>query len=295
MTAAAATENDLGTPVEEEVVELTEEEQAVEAQARRMGWRPEAEYKPGRGNRPWVDAATFVERGMSELPVLRNRYRELDSKFDNVTKELVDTKKTITEQAQVLAELREMSKNAEDRAYIRAARELAARERQAVESADTAAYDAVQRERQDLEQHRTRPVAAPVAAPTVAPATSAPPAPPPEVAQWIQENPWFTTDRVLNQVAIAFDAEVKAEHPDWTVTEQLAEAKARVVARFPEKFGNARRAAPATVLTSNNSPPPRKGKSVKDLPKEFQDAFARFQKQMPGYTEAEYLKTLGEV
>ncbi len=295
MTDTTVNENDLGTVIEVAPEDLSPEEAEIEAQARRMGWRPESEYTPGKSNRPWVDAKTFVERGMSELPVLRNRYRELDSKFAAQGVVIKTLEKNSEEQQRVLLELREMSKNAEDRAYIRAARELSARERAAVEAADTAAYDLVQRERQDLEQHRPKPVSdPPVRAPDPA-ATAAPQGPPPEVAQWIQENPWFTTDPTLNQVAIAFDAEVKREHPDWTVTEQLAEAKARVVARFPEKFGNPRRAAAATVLTSNNSPPPKKAKGVKDLPKEYQDAFARFQRQMPGYTEAEYMKTLGEM
>lgn len=288
-------ENELGTVVEEETLPpvVSEEDQATEAQARRMGWRPKEEF--ARAPERWVDAKTFVERGMTELPVLRDRYRKLDNQMSAQTKELTETKATLAEQGRVLLELREMSKNAEDRAYIRAARELASREREAVAAADTAAYDAVQRERQDLEQHRTRVAEAPLVRRDDPPAPQAPAAPPPEVQAWIRENPWFTTDRTLNQVAIAFDAEVKEEHPDWTVSEQLAEAKARVVAKFPEKFNNPRRAAAPAVLTSNNSPPPKKGKTIKDLPKEFQDAFARFQRQMPGYTEAEYLKTLGEM
>jgi len=188
-----------------------------------------------------------------------------------------------------------MSRNAEDRAYIRAVRELDQRQRQAVEAADTTSYDAIQRERQDLDQHRPRPVAAPPVRSDPEPVRQVPPQIAPEVEMWVRDNPWFNTDPVLNGVAIAFDAEVKREHPEWSVGEQLAEAKARVVARFPEKFGNPRRAAPATVLTSNNSPAPKKGKGVKDLPKEYQDAFARFKRQMPDYTEAEYLKTLGDM
>lgn len=293
---ADVNEYELGDVIETTPPELSEEEVAIEAQARRMGWRPKEEFS--RPPERWVDAKTFVERGMTELPVLRDRYRKLDGQLANVTKELTDTKITMAEQQRVLLELREMSKNAEDRAYIRAARELAQRERDAVAAADTAAYDAVQRERVDLEQ--TRPRSTPPAPPVRHEAPSAPQAPAqvaPEVEAWVNENAWwFKADPVLNQVAIAYDAEVKREHPEWSVTEQLVEAKARVVARFPDKFGNPRRAAAQAVATSNNSPAPtRKGKTVKDLPREFQDAFARFQRMMPGYTEAEYLKTLGDM
>lgn len=287
-------ELEAGTVVETTTPEVSDESVAIEAQARRMGWRPKEEYN--KAPERWVDAKTFVDRGMTELPVLRDRYRKLDGQFTGLTNKLTETERTIKDQGQVIGELRELMRNAEDRAYIRAARELTQRERDAVAAADTAAFDALQRERVDLEA--TRPRAASEAPPVRPPAPAVPQAPPQapmEVQQWIAENTWFTTDPTLNQVAIAFDAEVKREHPEWSISEQLAEAKARVVARFPEKFSNPRRTSAPAVLTSNNSPPPKKPKGVKDLPREFQDAFARFQRQMPGYTEAEYLKTLGEM
>ena len=292
----AALENEMGTQVEDETLEpvqLTDEDRETEATARRMGWRPKEEFDrpPSR----WVDAATFVERGLTELPIVRERYRKLDSQMANTVAKLDATENTVKEQSTVILEMREMLKGAEDRAYVRAARELAERERQAVADADTAAYDKVQQERRDLELGRVPP--RPAAPPPAAAAPVAPPAPvaDPIVEAWVRENPWFTTDPVLNSVAIALDAQVKREHPDWSVPEQLAEAKRQVVARFPEKFDNPRRAAPSAVARSDNTAPRPKVKGVKDLPKEYQDAFARFQRQMPGYTEAEYLKTLGEM
>lgn len=296
MSDTTVNENDLGERIEEEEVVLTDEDREIEGQARRMGWRPKEEFDrpPAR----WVDAKTFVERGLAELPIVRERYRKLDSQMANTVVELTATKSKVEEQSSIIHEMREMLKSAEDRAYVRAARELAERERAAVEAADTAAYDRVQQERRDLEvTRRPPPVTTPAPPVAAAPpaATPAPPAPDPVIEQWVAENPWFTTDPVLNSVAIAIDAQVKREHPEWTVSEQLAEAKRQVVARFPEKFENSRRAAPPAVMTSNNSPPRQRKKGIKDLPKEFQDAFARFKRQMPDYTEEEYLKTLGEM
>lgn len=293
-------ENELGTPAGDEevaeVVELSDEDKEIEAQARRMGWRPREEFD--RPPQRWVDAKTFVERGMSELPVLRDRYRKLDSNMQVQGAELADTKRTVVEQSIVLNEMREMMKHAEDRAYVRAAQELAARERAAVESADTAAYDSIQRERRDLDATRTPPAArTPAPAPAQAQPVATAPTANPAVEAWVAENPWFRSDPVLNSLAIAFDAQVKAEHPDWGVSDQLAEVKRLCATRFPEKFPtNHRRAAPVAVSTPSGGSSARpKQKGVKDLPKEFQDAFARFQRQMPGYTEAEYLKTLGEM
>jgi hypothetical protein len=279
--------------VQEEVIEKTTEELEIEDRARRMGWRPKEEFDrpPSR----WVDAQTFLDRGERELPVLRERYRKIDTELATTKQELTTVKQTVLDQKRSMDELLELSRSAEERAYVRAQREFSDRERRAVEAADTAAYEAVQRDRQDLETTRRR------APPMPAQAASAPQAPPaappanPVAEAWVADNPWFNTDPVLNQMAIAFDRQIKGDHPDWSVSEQLAEVKRQVVARFPEKFGNPRRQAPPAVATPNNAPPAPKKKGIASLPKEAQEAFARFKKQMPNFTEEEYVKLYGEM
>lgn len=266
---------------------------AFEERARRMGWRPLEDWNGPEGR--WVDAKTFIERGESELPVLRERYRKQDTVLANTERELIatrtdlnETKAKLGEVTTVMTEIRDMSRTAETRAYNRAMSDFQERERRAVEQADTAEFDRIQHEKRQLAPPVTPPPAPVYVAP---PVPAAPPAPVanPIIEGWIAENPWFINDNVLNGVAIALDREVKTTRPDLSVREQLDEVKRQVVARFPEKFDNPRRAAAPAVATPSGTPPKPKGKSIKDLPREAQDAFARFKRQMPNFTEAEYM------
>lgn len=262
-------------------------EKSFEERARRMGWRPKDEY--GGDKSRWVDARTFIERGETELPILRERFRKQDTRLANTERELSETKNKLGEATQVLVELRDMSRVAEERGYARASADLRDREMKAVAEADTATFAAIQQERQQLEQTRPKAKAAePVAPPPPAPA--APPQLDPAIQHWIGENPWFNSDRVLNNYALSEDAEVERENPGWPITDKLAEVKRRVMARFPEKFGNPRRDAAPAVAVSTAAPVRSKGKTVRDLPADAKKALERFKKTIPGYTDEQYLK-----
>lgn len=274
----------------EQPVELTAEEQHFEDRARRMGWRPKDEY--GGNKDRWVDAKTFVERGETELPILRERFRKLDDRLANTETRLKDTSDKLEQSTRVLVEIREMSRTAEERAFKRAMSELATKEREAVREASEERYNQVQDEKRALEDSRPKA--------EVVPPRQDPPAPPsnPTIDQWLADNQWFMQDRVLNAVAIEEDVAIKRDHPGWTVSEQLSEVRRRVMERFPEKFGNprgpsgsSRRTAPPPVAVSTASPPRPKGKTVRDLPPEAREALKRFKATIPGYTEEEYLKT----
>lgn len=288
------TENDddeVVTPEVEEQVELTAEEKQYEDRARRMGWRPKDEY----GGNPdrWVDAKTFVERGETELPILRERFRKLDDRLANTENRLKDTTDKLEQSTKVLVEIRDMSRTAEDRAYKRAMADLANKEREAVREASEEKYNAIQAEKAAVEASRPKPEETVQRTEPPVPQTN------PVIDQWLADNGWFMQDRVLNAVAIEEDVAIKRDHPGWTVSEQLAEVRRRVVERFPEKFGSTRkppvtsdrRSAPPAVAVSTASPPRPKGKTVKDLPPEAREALKRFKASIPNYTEEEYLKT----
>ena len=261
-------------------------EQEYENKARRMGWRPKDEYS-GNPDR-WVDARTFVLRGEAELPILRERFRKMDTEFASVKTELTDTKKKLNEASEVLVELRDMSRGAEERAYNRAVGDLKERQRQAVAEASVDKFEAAQREIDSLK---------PPQAPPPPPADRAPPppartdtAPPnPVYVEWMAENPWFNTDRMLNAVAIEEERVIQAESPGMATIDQLSEVKRRVMERFPEKFGLKRPTRPSSVALSSAPPSKPKGRTVKDLPPEAKKALERFKAQIPGYKDEEYL------
>lgn len=268
-----------------EKVVQTEEDKQFEAQARRMGWRPKEEYG-GNADR-WVDARTFVERGQAELPILRERYRKLDDRQAAIESELKETRQRLQESGEVLKELRDLNRTAEDRAFRRAQSELQAREREAVREASEDKYEAIQREREELERSRPKTN---VEAPVVVKQPDPPVATNPIIDQWVSDNPWFQTDQVLHVYAISVDAQIKRDNPHLSVAEQLAEVKKEVMEKFPEKFNNRRRTAPPPVAVSTASPVKTKGKTVNDLPADAKKALAKIKSQIPGYKDEEYLK-----
>lgn len=280
----AAVETDL----EEDVVpeELSDEDKQYEDRARRQGWRPKAEY--GGDASRWVDAKTFVLRGEAELPLIRERFRKMDGEFASISNELKETKKKLSETSEVLVEFRDMSRQAEERAYKRALSEIKAKERQAVAEASEEKYNAAQREYEELGPPpkpvvRTEPERK-VDTPAVVPAAVNP-----IYTQWIADNHWFNADRILNVYAIEEERAIQSEYPGWPLSDQLDEVKRRVMERFPEKFGNKRRAAPSPVASSSAPASKPKGKMVKDLPADAKSALEKFKKQIPGYTDADYL------
>lgn len=271
--------------VEETLPELTPEEQQYEDRGRRQGWRPKEQYSgdPSR----WVDAKTFVLRGEAELPLIRERFRKMDEQFASTKTELNETKKKLNEASEVLVELRDMSRAAEDRSYRRAVSELQAKQREAVREANEQKYDEAQREMNAMAP--PTPVVKrpdPVQTETPPPNTGVPN---PVVTQWVQDNTWFNSDPLLHAYALAEESSIQREFPGWPVSDQLDEVKKRTMDRFPDKFGNQRRRTPAAVSTSAAPPAKPKGKTVKDLPADARAALVRFKKQIEGYKDQDYL------
>lgn len=292
------TEPNLEAPIEPQTPPV---EGSIEERARRMGWRPEDEYNGPKGR--WVDAQTFVDRGETELPILRERFRKLDDRLAATERELTNARGTlveantkIKEQSEVLVELRDLSRNAETRAYNRAQSEFVERERKAVAEADTATFDRIQFEKRQLEETRAvaparrEPPAAAPAAPAAPPPAAVAPADATTIGQWIADNPWYNSDPEMNAVATTLHGTFKSQNPNEALNENLGRVRDRMVQLYPEKFGNPRRAAPSAVGSPTAPAPKPKGKTVNDLPPDAKAALAKIKRDIPGYKDEEYIR-----
>lgn len=262
-----------------ETTETTQQpDQAVVDRARRLGWRPQDEY---RGTREWVPADKFIETAENELPVLRENFRRLDSRY---VKDVGDLNKKIEDMQGVLKDFREFSTRAEQRAYEKAKREIEEKRDVAVAHADTESFKAAQRELEELDKTaKPKPVEA--EKPKVD-------APDPAITSWIAENPWFTTDATMMAYAKAQDQFLMTAKPGLSVAERLAEVKDRTKKEFPDKFGNPKREQATTTVAEPGAPPTRqkKGKTYDDLPADAKAACDKFVKSIPGYKREDYLK-----
>ena len=287
---------------------------AVEARAREMGWKPLAEYRgpPGR----WQPAADFIQRGENILPIVRDMNRRQLERIGKLEGEVTALRSTTSEQLQIIKDLRDMGQRANQAGYDRAMAEIRSKQRQAVELGDTKAYDQLVEQAEALQGSRQQTTTT-----TATPPAAEPPARPPlsqATQSFLAENRWMNTDNLLTSTMIAFHQEVLNErnasqamlNSDPVLDrELLEEAKARVMEKYPERFPGAdpQPAAPAprprpqrraaSVAAPTPEPPaPRPGaaptiNSITDPAERIQarEAFNRMKRQLPDYTEAEYM------
>lgn len=283
---------------------------ALEARARTMGWKPLTEYRgpPGR----WTDAEEFILKGEVALPVMRDNNRRMSERLIRQDGEITGLRTTVDEMKQVITDLRDMAQRSNKQGYDRAMAEIEQRKRVAVEAGDTTAYDALVTEAERMARERPAPAVTPKA-------DEAPPAPvapqaPPEVTAFIAANPWFKTDAFLMRQMTAKHEAVIAEYPDMPLDEQLDEALIRLKEEFPTRFGMSR--APDNLPPEPPAPRPRRpgvplvtppsgngGGNPPRAPrtsgidsiadpedrKQARAAFNRMKRNVPDYTEAEYM------
>lgn len=198
--------------------EITDEEKD---RARRMGWADEDHFRGDKSK--WVDARTFLKKGDEMLPVLRERLRKQDDDIKHMRGELQQVVQTQGEFERATRE--------------RVEREFAERKRQAVEQADTDAYDSV-----DKEEQQWREKQKPSAPPATAPRGNA------ILEAWKSKNDWFETDPELTEFADDISGVITARQPHLKGTAKLLDKIAeRTKQAFPDKFQNPRREGSSAV------------------------------------------------
>lgn len=249
----------------EETGKATEEKVALaEDRARRMGWVPESEWKGDPPPAGFVGAEAFIERGETELPILRERNRKLDS-------ELAQTSQRIAELGSTLVEFKEHHANVDERAYKRAKKEIQAAQRQAVEDGDTAAFDTAAKDLDDLDADapKDRSVKAQTKSADDDPAFK----------RWAGQNSWYGEDIV--RTVFANSAAPIISQKGYTGAAFYTEIERVVREEYPERFENPNRKKPQNVEGGGRSTPrPKKnGRDYADLPADAKAVCDRFVKE----------------
>ena len=282
-----------------------EAEAAIEARAREMGWKPLAEYRgpPGR----WQPAKDFIERGENILPIVRDQNRRLTERVGKLEGEISGLRSTAQEQLQIIKDLRDMGARANQQGYERAMAEIKTNQRKAVEAGDTVAYDQLVEQAEALESGRPAPPA-PKTEPAAPPAPQASPA----TQAFLSANAWFRNDQFLNRKMIDAHLDVIQEGQIVDEAAQYEEAKHRLIDAYPDRFGvpppltpppqparvPGRRASAVAAQTPGDGAPPRAPGSAQVTIASIADpadraqareAFNRMKRQLPDYTEAEYM------
>lgn len=244
-------------------------EPSYEDRALAMGWTPKTQFKGD--PEKWVDAETFVKRGEEFLPFLKANNRRLEQALEKANAKIASLDKAVR------GSIEHISK-AEQRAYTRARADLEAELEQAAAAGDAETVKAVTKDIVALEKEVS------------AKPEKDEPDTPPEMAEWLEANPWFGKDRAMTAACQAIANDVFEE--GYTGKAQLREVDKRIRAEFPHKFEkpeNPNRKAPAAVEGFGSTPRPR-GKSYSDLPPEAKQMCDEFCRDIKGMTREKYVR-----
>lgn len=266
-------------------------EHDYEYEARRKGWKPEADYTGPEGK--WVDAKTFVERGERFTKKLESEIVSLRSKIESFEGTKAQFRKFFEEQ---------MAKR--DKEHAEAISALRLQRTQAIrEGDDTLALELEDRIDATKEQQRAlKAEATEAAAAQNAPATTDPTNAEsnPVLLEWIEDgNSWFQKDEVLTKHAIAVGNELRKQGEKSVGRVFMDKVGAQVRADFPRRFKALETATASRHSTTdgagqggtgNASAGSYNGKTERDLPAADLAIMRQFIREGL-YTKEQFLKS----
>jgi len=229
------------------------EQPASEIAARKQGWTPKEDFKGDEDK--WVDAETFVERGKEINSILRKNNERLEEKLERMSESVEKFSKYHEE--------------TEKRAYENAKKDLEKQAVKAVEEGDVEAYTEIKQQQDDL----------------VAPEMEQQQVSNDAFNDWLKNNQWYSNDRELQIMADGYGQ--LCSEQGLSGESLYAEVSKRVMARAPDKFG---KKESQQSVEEGSAPPKQGGKSFSDLPKDAQSVCKEFMRDIPGFTEKQYLK-----
>ena len=233
----------------------------IEQKAFDQGWRPQEEFKGPEEN--WKTPKEFIKDGewLAQIKSLKQDQERQKQDFDD---RLENTNK-----------LHEARRQAD-------IKKLKAQQRDAVDSADTEAYDAASEQIADLEGQEVKTT------------TTTEPGKDPVIAAWEEKNPWFNDlNDERGSVAVGIYNTYANQNKGASSAQVLAHLDARMNRLYPTDNSNPRREQPN--ITENNprrSSRKPKSLSMNDLTADERQEWNLFGSQM--FTEAEFLKTVSD-
>lgn len=264
------------TVVEQTTPLPSNDDAAIEAEARTLGWVPREEFRGDPDH--WIDAKTFVERGRQMLPILQANNRKLLEQLQATKAELAAVQASLKASQAAIDTLESSRKeDLKDRLDDTIA-DIKARIRAASEAGDHAAVAELTEKLVEAKQLATNSTLKKSdETPTVAP----PPNLPPDIVDWYNRNPQYARDArraaLANAIAIEF-----RQAGDTTTGVPFLE---KVAAEVERTLGGYRPSGPSKVEGSSssrrsaNTPAER---SYADLPPEAKQACDRMIPRLVG-------------
>lgn len=259
------------------------DENEIEKKAKAMGWSDKDSFRGDPDK--WVDADTFVKRGETYLPILKERQDKLIEEIDRLKSQSQEDRKTFEQ-------FREFATKAEERAFKQAESAhqkeistLKAQLKSAAKEGDVEAIDRITQEIDSLKKPEAPVVEKKPDAVT--------PSEHPAFVDWKTRNQWYGADMEATAYAESVANFVKVTKPHLAGTPGFFdEVSNQVKEKFPTKFKNRNQDQAAAVegASSDTQSSGKRKKSFADLPSEAKEGYERFKKIMPNFTKEQYLE-----
>ncbi len=210
---------------QEQGSEPTAPERDFEAEARDMGWVPEAEFKGDKKPAKFLDAKEFVERGETVLPFVQRENRRLKEELAKADKTYGDRFTKLEKMSQFALKTLQ-DRHAQELEALKATRDAA------VEKGDVTAFRRVEKQIADHEAAKPTDVE-PEAKPD--PQVEAQKAQEAQTA-WMGKNDWYGKDAVMTGYANYVSQGFLQANPNITMEENLRLTDEAMRKQFPTSF-----------------------------------------------------------
>ena len=187
---------------DEETLVESKADAETQAKAEKLGWIPPARFK-GDVDR-FVDAAEYIERGETVLPIVKEQNKRLHLELDEAKARQLRTEAALATATKAIDEINERHTVATQKAVEKAKAEVKAQLAAASEAGDHAAVAELTQQMVDLKDAEV---------PTKVEKKDAPLAntfvPPADLAEWNRENPWFGTNKRKTALALGIAQEMR--------------------------------------------------------------------------------------
>lgn len=254
-----------------------------EKDARTFGWVPREEFRGT--DDEWVDAEAFVKRGKEINPILRKNNETLLKKLDQANLEIAEVKKAAKD-------FEKFQRDAADRKVREISLQLDSLKqsrKEAITSGDGDTVVAIEEQIDSLKVEKET-AQAEAKEPAKEEKKQGTEVLDPLVVSWMEENPWFGSDRRMTVVADEIGKELYAKHNGTLQGQAFFDAlNEELQKEYPEKLGKKRTNPVESSTRGTSRPGAAAAQSYKNLPADAKQACDRFVKQGL-MTQEQYVK-----
>ena len=241
------------------------EERDFASDASKMGWVTEDEWK-GKPD-AWRPAKEFVERGENIVPILKDRLKKVEGKYEKDREKIKNLETDIKSIIKLNKSAEKKGFNAAKKEYDLKIKELDLEEFDAVQDGDVEKFKEVKEKKEALDE------------PEKPEETKEETNIHPDFEDWSKKNDWYQKDDELTEYAEFVGDRLRKGGETAEGLDFFKKVEDKVKNAFPTKFTNPNRDEPDKTESGNPAPVKKGKKTFSDLPDDAKEAYNRLKKR----------------